>query len=266
MESWYCSVTDSILLTLSVLYSPLLCLKLLVPPEIWRRTLCRRLKGGMLGFKSRQKIRRIGILMASDLLCLMNYIFVALVGDAELSFPRAHVLIFEPSWHFHLSLNVPAIHKKICSKSFNTQLLSLLLSDAPLLLISKVFTVPWRSLDLQQDNKSVISRETAPKLYHILWTIKKLKSTLPEQLSHEPTTNCVPECLRRSSALEPHAAGVWTPAAPPAVQKEGGGGGLFCGLHPPSERCYNSATQCSLCPSRGGVGYSGHLRHSGTPD
>lgn len=112
MESWYCSVTDSILLTLSVLYSPLLCLKLLVPPEIWRRTLCRRLKGGMLGFKSRQKIRRIGILMASDLLCLMNYIFVALVGDAELSFPRAHVLIFEPSWHFHLSLNVPAIHKK----------------------------------------------------------------------------------------------------------------------------------------------------------
>lgn len=67
-----------------------------------------RLERGMLGFKSRRKIRRIGTLMASDFSCLLNYIFLTLCNDRELSVLRDSVFSFESSWHFHLPFS-PAI-------------------------------------------------------------------------------------------------------------------------------------------------------------
>lgn len=52
--------------------------------------LSKRLEGGMLGFKSRQKIKRTGTLAASHLSRLVNYILQA-------PLIKEHVLTFEPS-------------------------------------------------------------------------------------------------------------------------------------------------------------------------
>lgn len=55
-----------------------------------RGPLSKRPEGGMLGFKSRRKIKRNDTLTVSHFSCLVNYIFKA-------QLIRYHVLIFEPS-------------------------------------------------------------------------------------------------------------------------------------------------------------------------
>lgn len=117
-----------------------------------------RLERGMLGFKSRRKIKRTGTAMAPDFSCLLNYIFLAENRETAENC-QSWETVFSVLSHLDTSIchSAPPFFPALENV---TNLLTLSsFSSSSLMYLYHPFSVPWRSLDLQQDNKSVITQK-----------------------------------------------------------------------------------------------------------
>lgn len=189
MESWYCSVTDSILLSLSYIHLSSGSHSSL-PGCFDQGPLYKRLEGGgMLGFKSRQKIRRIATRMAAHFSCLVNYIFEALLCDRALSLIRERVLIFEPSCHAHPPSNLTFLPASQSLKMFEPSNPRSLFF---LVLLSKISQCHEGARSCNETISLRSTKETAPKLHHILLTRYPMKDSIhPSKLtmSQQPSVS-----------------------------------------------------------------------------